>query len=341
MLEREIQQYYLNAMGLPQWCLRQNKSKKGSCSAFIPSGLGVYHPPISVIRADKSISGTGTESSSVTSELQTIESQKQFNSAPFTEIEGKTKIAEPSVATVRQATVHEKQKTQIKIVNQPQINPEDNLQTADKTLQLEPQQELQTLAKQISSCQLCENRLNGEQSLKAQVLRVSQNTSKTILLLVETPSIIEQQQGAYLAEQYRSLLNAIFQAVNLDANVYITSLLKCLANKYYQPAEQMILKQETSNCLNYLKQELALIRPDMIVTLGLVQMNRLAEGLEDDVVLEKRIGQSFQVKKSLIENKAIPMIATFHPAFLYRNPLFKAKALQNWITIAKKIEIDN
>jgi len=342
MLNQAAQKYYLNAMGLPQWQLRGRGDKTDTNAIiYIPSALAVSDsnmsptqqekiPLVDTVAEDKKtfLSIRKNVSEQIKQHPQQLESGSESDSNSLitsTEDSKRLKQADPEYFNPQ---LPKQEKTYVAVQTEP----------VNQTLTADFSDNLENLSKQVSSCHLCENRLNAQQSLKTQVLNVSKQTSKTILLLVNEPSIIEYQQGSFLTEQYQSLLQAIFQGVNLDATIYISSVLKCLSAENYQPVAQELLKQELNNCLGFLKQELSLIQPDVIVTLGLIQMQSLVEGIEVEAVLEGLIGQSFEVKKSLNENKAIPIIPTFHPAFLYRNPLFKAKALQNWITIAKIIE---
>jgi uracil-DNA glycosylase len=344
MVNQAEQQYYLNAIGLPQWRLRRRGDKTdNNAIIYIPSALAVSDsnmsptqqeqiPPVETVADDKKVFLSVPKN--VSEQIKQHPQQLESEVGPESDLNS-LKISTQDSKLLGQT---EPGHFNPQLPKQEKTNIAVQTELVNQTLTADFSDNLENLSKQVSSCHLCEKRLNAQQSLKTQVLNVSKQTSKTILLLVDEPSIIEYQQGSFLTEQYQSLLQAIFQGVNLDVTIYISSVLKCLSAENYQPVAQELLKQELNNCLGFLKQELSLIQPDVIVTLGLIQMQSLVEGIEDEAVLEGLIGQSFEVKKSLSKNKSIPIIPTFHPAFLYRNPLFKAKALQNWITIAKIIE---
>jgi uracil-DNA glycosylase family 4 len=351
MLDQRAQQYYLNAMGLPLWRLRVHKQELDVANYLIPAGM-VYidsqaaqsqlikpeadrishhvEDPVVEIKSQSEIASETIKSASLADDHSTIiaaESAQGMIDRPLTDA--------ASIPTI----INQSEKTQSQ---QPQSTPVASEALEDSLKQLQTQQWFQLLSKEISSCSLCKNRIGGKLSLKPQQLRVAQNTAKNLLLLVETPSAREYIQGQYISEEYHPLLTSIFQAMNLDANVYISSVLKCSVIKPSYLIDKEAINQEINHCSVFLKQELNNIKPDLIVTLGPLNMSAIAEGVEDYLDLEKLIQQPYKIKKYLInqqltKSKAIPVMATFHPDFLYRNPLFKAKALQHWVNIAKTI----
>ncbi len=307
--------YYLNAMGLPQWVLKEQADGAKTTQSLVPSGLlAVHERGRSQVDSAPFIANKNTP---------------QFDSDPLAE-EQTNLLPEPkpkkhSANTIKAPDYHEWGRSQ--------IDPAPFIDNRD-THQFDSAPLITSLAKQISACQLCKQRLYGEQSLKIQLLRRANKTSKTILLMVAMPSLSEYQQGAYLSAQYQDLLEAIFQSINLDANVYISAQLKCLASQYTIFIEDESLKKEIQNCMPFLQSEISQIQPDVVVTLGSVQLNELVQENVASSTLEQQVGNLFNLSDSLIENKSISLIATFHPSFLYRNPWFKSKALKHWITIS-------
>jgi len=358
MLEQRAQQYYLNAMGMPLWRLRVHKQEIDVCNHLIPAGIVNYDSqaiqPQSHSQPPEP--DTGRFIHTLEDAVVDIKSQAKIPSEAIKPASLPTNESTIITAKADQELVN-KQLNAAAIVS-PIVSQSEKIQSqqsqtiqvdsdvAESGLkQLNTQKWFQLLSKEISSCSLCVNRIGGKLSLKTQQLTVAQNTAKNLFLLVETPSAREYIQGQYISEEYQALLTSIFQAMNLNTNIYISSVLKCSSIKPSHSIDKEVNNQEINNCSAFFKQELDNINPDLIVTLGPINMQEIAEGLEDNLDLEQLINQSFYLKQSLnnqsLKNKkAIPIIATLHPAFLYRNPLFKAKALQQWMRIKKYIEND-
>jgi DNA polymerase len=131
------------------------------------------------------------------------------------------------------------------------------------------------------------------------------NPQARLVLVGEAPGREEDEKGIPFVGEAGKLLDKILQAMNLSRNeVYICNVLKCRPpdNRDPQP-------NEISSCEPFLKQQLALIQPELIVTLGRFAAQELLKTTEP-------IGK---LRGHWHEYEGIPLMPTFHPAYLLRN----------------------
>jgi uracil-DNA glycosylase family 4 len=163
-------------------------------------------------------------------------------------------------------------------------------------------------------CGLCSGRTNavpGEGSPHAQ-----------LFLVGEGPGATEDAQGLPFVGQAGNLLNGILDAIEIPREtVYITNIVKCRPPQNRKP-----LPDEIAACMPYLHRQLELIRPKVILALG-------------STAAEAMLG----VRKSLAELRGkvhtyngIPLVVTYHPAALLRNPNWK-KPTWDDVRIARQL----
>lgn len=136
------------------------------------------------------------------------------------------------------------------------------------------------------------------------------------LFVGEGPGADEDAQGEPFVGQAGKLLDSMLMAIKLKRgkNVYIANIVKCRPPENRTPAAD-----EIAQCLPYLERQIDLIQPKLIVALGKVASNAL---LGMDVTLASLRG-------TLHDYRGIPIIVTYHPAYLLRSPSEKAKVWQD------------
>lgn len=136
------------------------------------------------------------------------------------------------------------------------------------------------------------------------------------LFVGEGPGADEDAQGEPFVGQAGKLLDNMLAAIKLKRgkNVYIANIVKCRPPDNRTPAAD-----EIAQCLPYLHRQIALIQPKLIVALGKVASNAL---LGKDATIASLRGK-------LHDYHGIPLIVTYHPAYLLRSPSEKAKAWQD------------
>lgn len=136
------------------------------------------------------------------------------------------------------------------------------------------------------------------------------------LFIGEGPGAEEDAQGEPFVGQAGKLLDNMLMAIKLKRgkNVYIGNVVKCRP-----PGNRAPEADEIAQCLPYLQRQIELIRPKLIVALGKVASNAL---LGKDATLASLRGK-------VHDYKGIPLIVTYHPAYLLRTPSEKAKTWQD------------
>lgn len=146
-----------------------------------------------------------------------------------------------------------------------------------------------------------------------------------VLLIGEGPGENEDLQGEPFVGRGGILLDKLLAAVDLDrkTNVYIANIVKCRPPKNRDP-----LPQEQEACIDWLRNQVKLLNPQLIVCLGRIAAMKL---IKPDFRITREHGTFFKKGDIL-------MTATFHPAALLRNPAQKPEAFEDFLTLRKKID---
>ncbi len=136
------------------------------------------------------------------------------------------------------------------------------------------------------------------------------------LIIGEAPGADEDRQGEPFVGQAGKLLDAMLAAVGLHRGegVYIANILKSRP-----PGNRDPRPDEVAACLPYLERQIDLIKPKLILVLGRIAAQNL---LRTDTAISRLRGQ-------VHEYRGIPLIVTYHPAYLLRSLADKAKAWED------------
>jgi DNA polymerase len=144
------------------------------------------------------------------------------------------------------------------------------------------------------------------------------------LFVGEAPGAEEDARGEPFVGQAGRLLDNMLAALGLarGRNVYIANVLKCRPPNNRTPEPR-----ETDACRPYLERQVALIRPKLIVALGKSAASLL---LSTDATISSLRGRIHQYR-------AVPLIVTYHPAYLLRNLPDKAKAWEDMLLARRAV----
>ena len=142
------------------------------------------------------------------------------------------------------------------------------------------------------------------------------------MLIGEAPGAEEDRLGEPFVGQAGKLLDNMLAAIGLKRgdNVYIANVLKCRP-----PGNRNPEPEEVAKCTPFLKQQIALIRPKLIIAMGRFAAQTL---LATDATISSLRGRVYRYE-------GVPLIVTYHPAYLLRNLPDKAKAWAD-LVFAKK-----
>lgn len=135
------------------------------------------------------------------------------------------------------------------------------------------------------------------------------NPHATLMLIGEAPGADEDAQGEPFVGRAGQLLTKILEAINFKrSDVYICNILKCRPPNNRKPTPE-----ESETCKPYLKKQIELVKPAVILCLGLTAAENLLGTHESMSRLRGRV----------LRYEGIPVMVTYHPAALLRNPNWK------------------
>jgi uracil-DNA glycosylase len=175
---------------------------------------------------------------------------------------------------------------------------------------------LATAAATCTACGLCKQRKQAVVGVGA--------LDAPWLFVGEGPGADEDQQGEPFVGQAGKLLDAMLQAAGLarGREVFIANVVKCRP-----PGNRTPTVDEAAACAPFLDRQIDLIKPKLIVALGKTAVTRLTGS---DASMASLRGQA-------MEYRGIPVIATYHPAYLLRNLPEKLKAWEDLIFARQKM----
>lgn len=173
-------------------------------------------------------------------------------------------------------------------------------------------EELEEVVKQCRKCRLCETRKN--------VVFGVGNREADIMFIGEGPGADEDAQGEPFVGKAGKLMNMAFDMLGIKREeVYIANIVKCRPPNNRVPEED-----EAKACLDYLRNQVILVKPQIIVLMG-------------STALQNILGKEYKITASRghwIEKKGIMYMPTWHPAALLRD---ENKKIDFWRDFKKVI----
>jgi uracil-DNA glycosylase len=167
----------------------------------------------------------------------------------------------------------------------------------------QPSSELLKLNKEILTCTRCELHKGRTQAVCG-----TGDLAADILIVGEAPGAEEDQQGEPFVGKAGQLLTEMLRAMSRErSTVFIANVIKCRPPQNRDPAEQEIV-----SCMPFLQRQIALLNPRLILVVGRIAAQSL---LESDAPVGKLRGKVHQYGE-----RKIPLVVTYHPAYLLRSP---------------------
>ena len=161
----------------------------------------------------------------------------------------------------------------------------------------EKMEELQEAIKGCNKCKLCQNRKN--------IVFGVGNLDADIMFIGEGPGADEDTQGIPFVGKAGKLMDKAFDLVGIERDkVYIANIVKCRPPNNRDPEPD-----EVEGCMNYLRNQVMIIKPKIIVLLG-------------RIALQNILGKEYKISSARgkwIEKKGILYMPTWHPAALLRD----------------------
>ena len=177
-------------------------------------------------------------------------------------------------------------------------------------------QELEQVCQNCTRCGLCERRNH--------VVFGVGNRNADIMFIGEGPGEQEDLKGEPFVGAAGLLLDEMLSIIDIDrTNCYIANIVKCRP-----PGNRDPLETEQDACLDYLRNQVALIKPKIIVCLGRIAAKKI---IRDDYRITKEHGQ-------WMEKNGVWMTAFYHPSALLRDVSKRPEAFDDLIGLREKME---
>ncbi len=176
-------------------------------------------------------------------------------------------------------------------------------------------EELEKSIVNCNKCKLCSKRTN--------IVFGTGNKNADIMFIGEGPGADEDRQGEPFVGRAGKLMNMAFQAVGINREeVYIANIVKCRP-----PANRDPEDDEVNACLNYLRNQVMLVKPKAIVLLG-------------RIALQNILGKEYKITSSRgnwIEKKEVLYMPTWHPAALLRDESKKVDFIKDLKAVIDRV----
>lgn len=184
---------------------------------------------------------------------------------------------------------------------------------------------VEELAREIGGCRVC----SLHESRK--ISTVGRGGAKPRLLIVGDWLVHDtRMRGSELFGIEQDLmLDNMIKAMNLDpGDVFITNIIKCSVDKPYRAVNEHL-----SACVSYLKQQISLLSPKVICTMGAVASQTLLNTTDSLIGLRGKFHRYV-----LADGIGIDVMPTFHPTYLLRNPEMKKPTWGDLLAVRKQLD---
>lgn len=190
---------------------------------------------------------------------------------------------------------------------------------------LSKQEQLDKLRESFANCSKC-----ALHSTRTNIVFGSGNADTRLMFIGEGPGADEDAQGLPFVGRSGQLLTKMINAMGLSRQqVYIANIVKCRP-----PSNREPFVEEAQACIGYLKSQIQIIKPEVIVCLGSISLNFL---LQPERKIKLGISKLRGQWQDFYGYKVLP---TFHPAYLLRNPAKKREAWEDLQVVMKELGLE-
>ncbi len=166
------------------------------------------------------------------------------------------------------------------------------------------------LAERVATCQACPDLVRN----RGRTVFGVGNREARVMVIGEAPGVEEDRQGEPFVGRAGQLLNRMLMATGFPREqVFIANVLKCRPPNNRDPHQE-----EARRCEIFLMRQLTLVNPEVILSVGRISAQNL---LKTDAPVGRMRGRLHYLGEA-----RIPLVVTYHPAYLLRSPEQKAKA---------------
>lgn len=183
-----------------------------------------------------------------------------------------------------------------------------------------PAEELDAIRRELEGCRGC-----GLCKGRSTIVFGTGNPRARLMFVGEGPGAEEDRQGEPFVGAAGKRLDQWIARIGLTrADVYIANIVKCRP-----PGNRVPTPDEAKACMGYLLRQIRAIRPEVICTLGLTALNHLC-GVDERIT---------RARGRWRELDGIPLLPTYHPAFILRDPAREAEVFEDFREIGRRLSL--
>lgn len=199
------------------------------------------------------------------------------------------------------------------------LRPKPHAQQSDAT---ENRATLAAMAQDMEDCQRCGLCQQG----RSQVVFGDGNPDARLVFVGEAPGAEEDRKGIPFVGRAGQLLTRMIEAMGVKReDVYICNVIKCRPPENRDP-----LPDEIATCEPFMIRQLEVIAPEVIVCLGRFAVQTLTRD---------PMARITKIRGTWHEYQGIPLMPTFHPSYLLRNPSAKRDVWQDLQQVMQRLDI--
>ena len=195
--------------------------------------------------------------------------------------------------------------------------------TPDRGVKPSPRVELSPLdavAAEIAACKRC-----GLHQGRTNTVPGQGCPRPEILFVGEAPGRDEDEQGLAFVGRAGQLLTKMIEAMGFSRDaVFIANINKCRPPENRKPT-----REEMDTCLPFLKRQIAILKPKVIIAMGSTAVEGLVPMPEGEMISK--------VRGHWLEFEGIPLMPTYHPAYLLRNPAMKRPVWEDLKAVLQRL----
>ncbi len=182
----------------------------------------------------------------------------------------------------------------------------------------------------VKDCTLC-----GLSQTRTQTVFGQGNPDARLVFVGEAPGYEEDKRGEAFVGRAGQLLTKMIEAMGLSRDaVFICNVLKCRP-----PGNRDPMADEILACSPYLREQIATIQPEVLVTLGAPASKTLLNTAESIGRLRGRF-HDYNLSGAADAGASVPLMPTYHPAYLLRSPGEKRKAWDDLQMVMKFLGLE-
>jgi phosphopantothenoylcysteine decarboxylase/phosphopantothenate--cysteine ligase len=183
-----------------------------------------------------------------------------------------------------------------------------------------PAEELDASRRELEGCRGC-----GLCKGRSTIVFGTGNPRARLMFVGEGPGAEEDRQGEPFVGAAGKRLDQWIARIGLTrADVYIANIVKCRP-----PGNRVPTPDEAKACMGYLLRQIRAIRPEVVCTLGLTALNHLC-GVDERIT---------RARGRWRELDGIPLLPTYHPAFILRDPAREAEVFEDFREIGRRLSL--